>query len=267
MNLREETEKIKAEGYIEATAEARLCQDIILMAISESSLKNNVTIKGGVVMRNLSGSARRATLDIDLDFIRYSISDNSIKAFINKINGTDNLTISIKEPIKELNHQDYKGKRVIVNISDSFGNSIDGKIDIGIHKDFDLKQEEYCFDLCFQKDGVSLLMNSKEQIISEKLKSLLRFMSRNTRYKDVYDIYFLIDSVNSAFLKKCIKNSVFADSTLAVSNFKDINMRLNLIFNNELYITELERSRKNWLDIDTKTVLSELLAYFKKLEN
>ena len=52
MNLQKEIEKMKNEGYSENNAEARLCQDIILKAISESSLNRNVTIKGGVVMRN-----------------------------------------------------------------------------------------------------------------------------------------------------------------------------------------------------------------------
>ena len=86
MNLQKEIEKMKNEGYSENNAEARLCQDIILKAISESSLNRNVTIKGGVVMRNLSKSVRRATQDIDLDFIRYSISNDSINAFIQKLN-------------------------------------------------------------------------------------------------------------------------------------------------------------------------------------
>ena len=36
MNIREEIDKIREEGYNEANAEARLCQDILLKAISES---------------------------------------------------------------------------------------------------------------------------------------------------------------------------------------------------------------------------------------
>lgn len=54
MNLLDEIEKIKQDGYSEANAEAKLCQDIIIKAISQSSLNRNVTIKGGVVMRSLS---------------------------------------------------------------------------------------------------------------------------------------------------------------------------------------------------------------------
>ena len=42
------------KGYGPDDARARICQDIILKAISESSLSRNVTIKGGVVMRSMT---------------------------------------------------------------------------------------------------------------------------------------------------------------------------------------------------------------------
>ena len=65
MDLRKEIERIKQEGYNEANAEAKLCQDIVLKAISESGMGRNCTIKGGVVMRSLSKNARRATQDLE----------------------------------------------------------------------------------------------------------------------------------------------------------------------------------------------------------
>lgn len=86
-------------------------------------------------MRNLSKSERRATQDIDLDFIRYSISDESIRAFIGKLNQVDGLRITLSSAIKELNHQDYSGKRIFVDIVDEYDYHIEGKIDIGVHKD------------------------------------------------------------------------------------------------------------------------------------
>lgn len=107
MNLHDEVEKIKGEGYSEANAEAKLCQDIVLKAIAESGMGRNATIKGGVVMRSISKNARRATQDLDLDFIRYSISDESIKRFIEKLNCLDGLKIGIAGNITELNHQDF----------------------------------------------------------------------------------------------------------------------------------------------------------------
>lgn len=196
MNIREEIDKIREEGYNEANAEARLCQDILLKAISESSLKRNVTIKGGVVMRNLSKSAWRATQDIDLD----------------------------------------------------------------------VEQEEYCFDICFQEDGASLLMNSREQIITEKTKSLLRFMTRNTRYKDVFDIYYLKDNVNLEKIQYCISKYIYGDSTLSVNNIDDVISRLEMVFSDKSYIKEINRSRKNWIGVDVEKVLNGDLEFFKGLK-
>ena len=108
MNLMDEVERIKQEGYSEANAEAKLCQDIIVKAISQSSFKRNVTIKGGVVMRSLSGNARRATQDLDLDFIKTSISEDSIKLFVEKLNCLDGIHLKIVAPIEKLKHQDYQ---------------------------------------------------------------------------------------------------------------------------------------------------------------
>ena len=184
MNLLDEVDKIKNEGYSEANAEAKLCQDIIISAISKSSLNRNVTIKGGVVMRSLSGEVRRATQDIDLDFIRYSISEESIKLFVEKLNCLEGIQLKITSPIEELKHQDYKGKRIHIEVSDTEGNVLSSKMDIGVHKDLDIEQEEYCFDVCYNEKSASVLINSKAQMITEKLKSMIRFGTRSTRYKD-----------------------------------------------------------------------------------
>ncbi|MGO4972413.1 hypothetical protein ACTQ56_10620 [[Clostridium] aminophilum] len=42
-------------GYGDANAQSKVCQDLILKAISASTLNRNVTIKGGVVMRSKTG--------------------------------------------------------------------------------------------------------------------------------------------------------------------------------------------------------------------
>lgn len=47
--------------------------------------------------------------------------------------------------IEELSQQDYKGKRVYVHIKDNYGNFIESKIDLGVHKHMEIEQEEYYF--------------------------------------------------------------------------------------------------------------------------
>ena len=50
-----------------------------------------------------------------------------------------------------------------------------------------MEQDEYYFDFNIIDESVSLLINSKEQIIVEKLKSLLKFGITSTRFKDIFD--------------------------------------------------------------------------------
>jgi len=266
MNLLEEIGKIKQEGYSEANAQARVCQDVILDGISKGSLYRNVTIKGGVVMRNISKNMRRATQDIDLDFIKHSIKDDSIEIFIKQLHLAEGLQIALKPPIIELNHKDYKGKRVFVVITDEFGNSLESKIDIGVHKDLDVEQEEYCFDICFQDDGASLLMNSKEQIITEKLKSFLRFGTRSTRYKDVFDICYLAESADKDKVKKYIRRYIFEDVSLPVSDMNEVIKRIERVYKNKEFIKEINKSKKNWMDISTEEALERDIEFVKSLQ-
>lgn len=76
--IKEMLRRANEDGYNDENAEAKVCQDVIIKALSQSSLSRNATIKGGVVMRSISGDARRATQDMDIDFIRYSLDNESI---------------------------------------------------------------------------------------------------------------------------------------------------------------------------------------------
>ena len=70
-NLEELAAEVRDDGYSEVNAEARICQEIVLKAIAQGSLSRNVTVKGGVVMRSITGNVRRATQDMNLDFIQH----------------------------------------------------------------------------------------------------------------------------------------------------------------------------------------------------
>ena len=165
MDLKEMRQRYINEGYDFLDASAKVCQDILLAKISKSALNRNITIKGGVVMHNISKDSRRATRDLDLDFIKYSLDDKSIKNFIEKLNypKTD-ISINIIGKIEELSHQDYNGKRVYIEVKDKKHNKIETKLDIGVHKNFDIEQDECCFDLNNINESVTLLINAKEQI-------------------------------------------------------------------------------------------------------
>lgn len=210
------------EGYSELLAEARVCQDIVLKAISESKLNRNVTIKGGVVMRSITGNIRRATRDVDFDFIKYSIDEQAIQDFIRDINVLEGISLQITGEIEELSQQEYRGKRIWVVIKDDTGHSMKTKMDLGVHKNIQIEQDEYCFDVCHDETGVSLLMNSKEQIYAEKLRALVKFGTFSGRVKDVFDLCYLSDYVDANRLLQCIQTYILDDSGMFENTLDDI---------------------------------------------
>ena len=258
-----------AEGFSYLDASSRTCQDIVLALIGQSSLAKNVTVKGGVVMQHLSGDRRRATQDLDLDFIRYSLSDDAIRVFINKLSDQSvEIVVNITSAIEELKHQDYKGKRIHIRISDGAGTGIDTKLDFGVHKDINVEQEEYCFDLGKLDDSVTLLINTKEQIFVEKLKVLLRLGSLSTRYKDIFDMYWLIDQGNmsSVLVLEGIKSIVFNDATMRENSKADILARLEKAFGDSHFVMSLNRSKRhNWLEIDSVLATTFIKRFIQEL--
>lgn len=226
MNLQEVIQKYIKNGYSDELASSKVSQDLILTAIANSKYNQNITIKGGVVMHNLSNDKRRATRD--LDFIKYSLDDKSIKNFINELNKSINyINFEIIDEIIPLHHQDYKGKRVFLKIKDNYKNEIGTKLDIGVHKLFQLEQEQYMFDF-----------------------------------------YYLIDNelLNKEKLEKCFKILIYDDKSINVNNVKDLISQFEKITSSRLYKINLNNPKYNWLDKNIDGVIDKIKDYLVNME-
>ena len=205
---------------------------------------------------------------MDLDFIKYSLEDNSIIRFIDELSNVDDgIKIKIDGEIKELHHQDYDGKRVNIELFDKYGNKLKTKLDIGVHKLLDIKQDEYCFDLSIINKNANLLINSKEQIFVEKIKSLLKLGFRSTRYKDLFDFYYLINNteLDKEKLMNCFNILIFKDETMRENNIEDVVNRLQMTFDSNAYRNHLSNPKNNWLDITEDDAIISVLKYIKSI--
>ena len=70
IDLLESVDFYLQKGYEDAYATAKVAKDIILSKIAKSNYRNNITVKGGVVMFHMTKDKRWSTVDIDIDFIR-----------------------------------------------------------------------------------------------------------------------------------------------------------------------------------------------------
>lgn len=255
------------EGVDFQNATARTCRDVLLTLISESRMADRITVKGGVVMQQISGDRRRATRDLDLDFVRYSIADESIRSFIAAICPKGScVRLKVIGPIEELKHQDYRGKRVHLRITDPLGTSMETKLDLGVHDKLSLGQEELWFDTMLQDDAVALMANGKEQICAEKLRSLMRIGIASTRFKDIYDAYYLLclEGVNLKAFDEAMRTLVYDDSGMRENDCRDAHARLSRIFNDRRFFRNLARSRDNWLGVNPRDATEGILRALER---
>ena len=139
MNFDALKDRLVADGYSDDTAYAKIAHDIVLKAVQDSGFHDNLTVKGGVVMSSLTAMARRATMDLDFDFLRYSLTNDAIRKFVSRLNRVAPCKMRIVGKIETLRQQEYKGKRIHLSLTDENRLSIETKIDIGVHTRTDVE--------------------------------------------------------------------------------------------------------------------------------
>ena len=102
-------------------------------------------------------------------------------------------------------------------------------------------------------------------MIAEKMRSLLKFGVLSTRYKDVFDIYYLIQHVDDDELTKCIKTYIFDDPGMRENDMQGIYRRINMVFNDRMYRRNLDSRDMNWLGEDVDVILKGILDFIGRL--
>lgn len=261
MDLRKMVTDLMTVGYKRANARAKIAHDVVLAAIKASGMKDYVTIKGGVVMSGMTKASRRATMDMDADFVHYSLSNAAIEKFVKGMDAHSGCSIAIEGPIVDLRQQEYRGKRLYLRISDERGYMVLTKLDLGVHTRIEVAQKEFKFDIVTDRRGVRLLANSKEQIFAEKLKSMLRLGTLSSRYKDVYDMYYLSDKMNRVVLKNYFRIYIYQDKRMRERTPEAIVGRLMEVFDDTLFRRQLRNKKFAWIDVPPQVVTKRIIEF------
>jgi len=66
-------------------------------------------------------------------------------------------------------------------------------------------------------------------------------------------------------LRFCIQKNIYADTTIDVNDADEIRRRAERIFNSSTYKKQVERSKKNWLDLSVEEVLKKDLEFLSRI--
>jgi len=253
------------KGYSRRTADAKIAHDVILKAMRDAGFHDNLAVKGGVVMSGMTALARRATMDMDVDLLHYSLGETSMRRFVARLDRHSECEISIDGEIADLRQQDYKGKRMYLVIRDGRGQAVRTKVDIGVHTYESVRQSDYDFRVVTSSDAVRLLVNPKEQMFVEKLKSLLRIGPVSTRFKDVYDMHYLSFGLRKTVLRQLMDLFVFKDERMVEVDMDGVLKRLQGIFTNKTFMRRLARPNVAWSDVPAEKVVADLMTFLGQI--
>ena len=112
---------------------------------------------------------------------------------------------------------------------------------------------------------VSFLVNPKEQIFVEKLIPILKFGPLSTRYRDIFDLYWLITEGNldKNLILKYMKILIL-DTNINIKDKQEISSIVNLVLNDKMFIQNLSNTN-NWTGESIKNIVNKIKKYIKEL--
>ena len=201
----------------------------ILYRISISKYKNNFIIKGGLLLSSMFEDESRTTQDMDAMIKGIEISEHKLREILTEILDmhVDDINFEILS-FKKIREVDlYGGYRVSIKaFIDTL--TVVLKLDITVGDPIIPREIEYKYKCLIEDKVIKIMAFSKYTIIAEKFETLIETLEIDTRAKDFYDIYKLMqDDLDEVKLYKAIYNTFKRREKLNLLN--DLNDRYKII--------------------------------------
>lgn len=202
----------------------------VLMRLAVSKYKDNIILKGGVLLSSIIGNDMRTTKDIDATLKSIPLNINKIEKIFNEILSIElNDGVKFKiESIKDIRLEDtYGGFRI--NVFATFDKLITNFfLEVTTGDIITPREINYKYKSLFEDETINIMAYTVETIIAEKFESIISKNIQTTRSKDFYDLYMLMiknkDKINKENLVKAIENT-----------FKHRNTNFNVYYLNEVF--------------------------------
>ncbi len=201
--------------------------DQFIMRLSNSKEKDNVIVKGGMLMVALLGISTRSTMDIDTSVKSYTLNEETaIRIFTNIANTPydDGCTFEFKKILQIMDENEYQGYRIYFNGKKE-------KITQSLHLDLStgdkITPEEInlVYKTFLLGEEINIKSYNIETVIAEKLETVLTRGTANTRMKDFYDLYIihkmLLADLDLATLKMALNNTIKNRASEFIVDLKD----------------------------------------------
>ena len=182
----------------------------VLERIARSSYSNKFIIKGGMLIAAIVGLDSRSTMDMDATLKGISLNENSVRDALYEIFAIeldDNIVFSITG-IEAIREDDVYGGFRATFIASFDKLNVVLKMDLTTGDIITPREIDFSYPMMFKEGSLELLAYNLETILAEKYETVIRKSTLNTRTRDFYDIYILVniklDQINGEILKQAI---------------------------------------------------------------
>ena len=185
----------------------------ILERISISNYKDQKILKGGLLLTSIIGDDERTTKDMDATLKGIPLTKNDVEKVFNEIlnididDGVSFQIISIKDIRLE---NEYGGFRLNI-LSKLDNNKTYITVELTTGDVITPREMKYNYNSIFEDKKISIMSYTLETILAEKFQTIVTRGLLNTRLKDFYDVYILINTKMKELSKdnliKAIKNT------------------------------------------------------------
>lgn len=165
----------------------------LLERISLSPYKENLILKGGMLVAAMVGLDTRATMDMDTTLQGYPMTEDAIRVVFTDILSVpvdDSVTLTLKRLEEIHDDAEYSGMRVTLEmLLDETRQTL--KVDITTGDPITPHAVNYVFKLLFEDRTIEIKAYTLETVLAEKLETILSRGTANTRMRDFYDAYIL----------------------------------------------------------------------------
>ena len=205
----------------------------ILDRISKSQYKHNIILKGGLLLASIIGNDERTTKDMDATLKSIPLKKENVENIMKEIlhlDIGDEITYKIID-IKDIRQESEYGGFKLNILATMQTLRVYLAIELTTGDKITPREIEYNYNSLFENKKIPILAYNVETVIAEKFQAIIDRDIYNTRMKDFYDIYVLIEekkeTIDTKNLIKAIENTFKKRNTsLNVGNIKEQLKRL-----------------------------------------
>ena len=201
---------ISKKAYGNSDISQKFYQLFYFERISKSSYRGKIILKGGLLLTSIIGDDERTTKDMDATLKGIPLTKNEVEKVFNEILNMDIddevlfKIISIKDIRLE---DEYGGFRLNI-LSKLDNNKTYITVELTTGDVITPREIKYNYNSIFEDKKIPIMSYTLETILAEKFQTVVNRGLLNTRLKDFYDIYILVNTKMSELSKENLINAI-----------------------------------------------------------